>query len=131
MEQRIHYNNMEKLPSGKIDMITIQHAMHHIPPKDYPHIVETFNRVLSKNGFIVLYEHNSRMGDFSTLIDLEHLLFDVVASKKMSYGEFVDTFYARYFTINEWKKIFSPFEEYFTLETHSADRSFYMFLRRK
>ena len=128
----VHYDNMAELPDNAIDMITIQHAMHHIDPKEFPKIIGTFNRVLTKDGFIVLYEHNSRMDDFSTLIDLEHLLFDVVASKKTTYDEFVKSFYARYFAIAEWKKIFSKyFTDYFTLETYSADRSFYMFLRRK
>ena len=128
----IHYDNMDKLPTNSIDMITIQHVMHHIDPKEFPKIIDMFNRVLTKDGFIVLYEHNSRMDDFSTLIDLEHHLFDVVASKKTSYDKFVKSFYAKYFNISQWETIFSKhFKDYFTLETYSADRSFYMFLKKK
>ena len=128
----VHYNNMDKIPSNSIDLITIHHVLHHIKPNEFKKIIEMYNRVLTNDGIIVLYEHNSKMDDFATMIDLEHLLFDVVVSKKISYNNFIKTFYARYYTIKQWKHIFNKyFVDYFTLETYSSDKSFYLFMKRK
>ena len=128
----VHYNNMDKIPSNSIDLITIHHALHHIESNEFKKIIEMYNRVLTNDGIIVLYEHNSKMDDFATMIDLEHLLFDVVVSKKISYNNFIKTFYARYYTIKQWKHIFNKyFVDYFTLETYSSDKSFYLFMKRK
>jgi ubiquinone/menaquinone biosynthesis C-methylase UbiE len=128
----VHFDNMTKLPSNKIDVIFISHVMHHIDKKEYPKIMEMFDRVLTKNGVVILYEHNCRGDDaFAAIIDLEHLMYDI-AAKKITYGRFGETFYADYYNIAQWRQIFSKyFVDYFTLEKQSLDRSFYMFLRRK
>lgn len=127
----VHYNDMAKLPSNKVDIIFISHVMHHIEKKEYPKIMEMFDRVLTKNGIMVLYEHNCRSDDeFAAIIDLEHLMYDI-AAKKITYVRFGETFYADYYNIAQWRKIFAKyFEDYFMLEKHSLDRSFYMLLRR-
>lgn len=128
----VHTNNLKKIPSNKIDLITIQHVMHHINYKEFPKIIEEFNRMLTKNGVIVLYEHNTHNNNMSTIVDLEHLLFDVVAAKKTTYSNFLKTNYMEYFKINQWKKIFSKyFKSYKIIELNNLDNSFYMFLHRK
>ena len=127
----VHYNNMDKIPSNSIDLITIFHVLHHINPNDYPNIIDTFNRILSKDGVIILYEHNSYHEPFSLLIDLEHMLYDVVTSKKMTYEEFVLDFYAEYLKLEQWQNIFSKhFTVCKSIIPHSIDRSFYLFLKR-
>lgn len=128
----VHYDDMKKIPSNRIDLITITHVLHHINKKEFPKIISEFNRILTQRGIIVLYEHNSNKSNFSTLIDLEHMLYDIVTGHVESYSKFIDNFYAEYFTIDQWKIVFSAyFKEYFTLEKYSVDKSFYLFLRRK
>ena len=128
----IHASKLQKIPSNKIDLITIQHVMHHINAKKFSDLIEEFNRILTKNGVIVLYEHNTHNDNMSTIVDLEHLLFDVVVSKKTSYSNFLKTNYMEYFKINQWKKIFSKyFKSYKIIELNNLDNSFYMFLYRK
>ena len=128
----VHANNLKKIPKNKIDLITIQHVMHHINSKDFPKIIKEFDRILTKNGVIVLYEHNTHNDNMSTIVDLEHLLFDVVAAKKISYSNFLKTNYMEYFKINQWKKIFSKyFKSYKIIELNNLDNSFYMFLHKK
>lgn len=127
----VHYDKMDEMPSNKINVIFISHVLHHIKKNEFPKIIEMFKRILTKDGIIVLYEHNCGNDEFSTIIDLEHLMYDI-AAKKITYDKFIKTFYAEYFTIAQWKNIFKKyFEEYFTIEKYSLDRSFYMFFRVK
>lgn len=128
----IHADNLKKIPTKKIDLITIQHVMHHINSKEFPKIIKEFDRMLTKNGVIVLYEHNTHNDNISTIVDLEHLLFDVVVAKKISYSNFLKTNYMEYYKIHQWKKIFSKyFKSYKIIELNNLDNSFYMFLHRK
>ena len=106
--------------------------MHHIDSKNFPNIINHFNRILTKTGIIVLYEHDTHNDIMHIVVNLEHLLYDVVASKKISYSNFLKTNYMEYFKINQWKKIFNKyFKSYKIIELNNVDNSFYMFLKRK
>ncbi len=133
-----HYNKLSNIKDKSIDLITIFHSLHHIKENEYNYILDNFNRILSDKGVIVLYEHNnnssSNSNDIANLIDLEHCLYDVVLSQKLTYEQFVDTkhFYAKYLQMNKWENIFSKyFKKYYYYEMHNIDNSFFMFFRRK
>jgi ubiquinone/menaquinone biosynthesis C-methylase UbiE len=128
----VHFNDIHKIPDNSIDLITMQHTLHHIKLKYFPLLISFFNRVLTDNGILVLYEHDTHNDDMSTIVDLEHLIYDVVATKKNTYNEFLNSNYMEYFTINQWKKIFSKyFVSYKIIELHNSDNSFYMFFTKK
>lgn len=129
-----HYDKLSNIKDKSIDLITIFHSLHHIKENEYNYILDNFNRILSDKGVIVLYEHNNTSNDIANLIDLEHCLYDVVLSQKLTYEQFVDTknFYAKYLQINQWENIFSKyFKKYYNYEMHNIDNSFFMFFRRK
>lgn len=128
----IHFNNINEISDNSIDLITIQHTLHHIESKYFPLLISFFNRILTDNGIIVLYEHDINNQDMSTIVDLEHLLYDVSVTKKNTYGEFLNNNYMKYFKINQWKNIFSKyFVPYKIIELNNIDNSFYMFLMKK
>jgi ubiquinone/menaquinone biosynthesis C-methylase UbiE len=126
----IHFNDMDNL-NTTVDLITISHVMHHIDDKFYPKIIDTFNRILSANGIIMLYEHECSHNNMAPIINLEHCLYDVVNSKKETYTTFVKGFYAKYLSIGKWEAVFSKyFKPIDVIKLNNADNSFYMFLKR-
>lgn len=127
----IHFDHMDEMKS-KVELITISHVMHHIDYKLYPKILAMFDRVLSKNGLIMLYEHDCSHNNMAPIINVEHCLYDVVNSKKMTYDAFVKDFYAKYLSIKKWEAVFSKyFKPVHTIELKNADNSFYVFFKRK
>ena len=128
-----HYNKLSNIKDKSIDLITIFHSLHHIKESEYDYIMNNLNRILSNKGIIVLYEHNNNNYNIAKLIDLEHCLYDVVLSQKLTYKQFIDTtyFYAKYLQINQWENVFSKyFKKYYYYEMHNLDNSFFMFLRK-
>lgn len=108
----IHYDNMKKLPKKSIDLIMAAYVLHHISPNEYPKIAKTFDCALSRKGYIILKEHDASVIS-DELLDLIHLLFDVVISQTMTYKHFCKTYDANYFPIKYWigvlSKYFVPF----------------------
>ena len=125
-----HFNDISDITT-KVDLITVNHVLHHIKAKDYPKIVKLFDRILTKNGLIVLYEHDCDNKKMSTIINLEHMIFDVCGTKKMTYDHFVKGFYAKYLSIDKWKKIFSAhFTAVNIIKLNNVDNSAYIFFKR-
>ena len=127
----IHSNDTHKIKHNSVDLIILQHVLHHINKKQFPDIISFFNNILTKTGTIVLYEHDSYDKNISNVIDLEHILYDIVMSKKISYSDYFKNNYAEYFSLKEWMKIFSKYFKVFKiLEIHNIDNSFYLFFKK-
>jgi ubiquinone/menaquinone biosynthesis C-methylase UbiE len=128
----VNYNNISKIPDNSVDLITMFHTLHHIPTKEYGNILKTFHRILTKDGCMVLYEHNCSEKNWAGLIDIEHALFDVVVSKKKIYSTYVKTYYSKYLSIIKWESLFKKagFNKYFQTEIHNTDNSVYMYFQK-
>lgn len=129
----IHYDCMKNIPDNSIDLITAFHTLHHIPSKEYPNIMNQFHRILSTNGVIVIYEHNCTSNEWAGIIDIEHALYDIIVSKKISYNKFTQTsHYAKYLSISKWKTLFenAGFKEYNSKELNNKDNSFYLYFQK-
>jgi 2-polyprenyl-3-methyl-5-hydroxy-6-metoxy-1,4-benzoquinol methylase len=126
----IHTNNLEKIPSNSIDVITCFHVLHHIPDNLYKTILSNLYRILSKNGVMCIYEHNASSKEWSYIIELEHMLYDVVLEKKIAYSKFTKTHYSKYLSIPKWTNLFTEYGFNVTSikELSNLDNSFYMFL---
>jgi 2-polyprenyl-3-methyl-5-hydroxy-6-metoxy-1,4-benzoquinol methylase len=131
----IHTNKMHDkniMEDNSVDLIMAMHVLHHINMKEIKTIIKTFDRILSKKGIIILYEHDCNSVLMKNLIDLEHIIFDVVISKKITYEKFIKSYFAEYKTKEEFEKIFSKyFKKYKTIELNNKDNSFYHFFSRK
>ena len=117
-----------------VDLISAFHVLHHIKKNQYGKIIDIFNNVLSADGKIVLYEHDSSSTskNMAFLLDLEHCLFDVVVAHSLTFTKFVKGFYAEYMSIQEWNDVFSKyFIPYKTKKLNNANKSFYTYYRRK
>ena len=127
----VNFNNMDTIKSNSIDLITVFHSLHHIKESEYNKILNMFNRVLTKNGIIVLYEHNNNNIRLQELIDIQHCLYDNVMTQKLTYNEFIETFYAQYLNINKWEQTFSKYFKLFNkIEMKNIDNSVYLFFKK-
>lgn len=127
----IHFDDIDNIKT-KVNLITVYHTLHHINNKFYPKIIELFNRILTDDGIIVLYEHDCINEKRAYIIDIEHILYDCVISKKETYDDYIKNNYTKYLSVDEWKDVFSKyFESAGELRLNNKDYSFYMFLRRK
>jgi ubiquinone/menaquinone biosynthesis C-methylase UbiE len=127
----IHFDDIDKMKST-VDLITISHVMHHIDSKLYPKILALFDRILSKNGLIMLYEHDCTNNNMAPIINVEHCLYDVVNSQKLTYDAFTKDFYAKYLCKKKWESVFKKyFKPVHTIELNNADNSFYTFFKRR
>lgn len=125
--------DMKKIPDESIDLITCFHTLHHIPKKEYDYILSNFYRILSIDGCLVLFEHNCTDKEWASLIDLEHAIYDVIVSKKISYVNFVENeHYAKYLSINNWLKLFQKygFKQHMVKKLKNRDNSFYLYLTK-
>jgi ubiquinone/menaquinone biosynthesis C-methylase UbiE len=128
----INSSKLNTISNNSIDMISAFHVLHHINSKEYEYLFNEFYRILSPDGFIVIYEHDCDNNDMSILIDLEHALYDIVASQKITWNNFIKSFYAKYMSKNMWKKMFenAGFKLYKSIELNNLDNSFYMFFKK-
>jgi SAM-dependent methyltransferase len=125
--------NMKNISSKCVDLITCFHTLHHIPQTEYANILQNFHRILSDKGCVVIYEHNCESKEWAGIIDLEHAFYDIIVSKKLSYNNFVKKeHYAKYLSIDNWKKLFAKFgfKVFFISETKNKDNSFYMYFTK-
>ena len=127
-----HTNDLNKIESNSISLITCFHTFHHIPNNLYEGIITHLYRILNSNGILVLYEHDAPSIEWSQIIDLEHILYDVTLSKKMTYSKFLKMHYAKYLNIKEWMTLFKKynFKIIKTKKIKSLDNSFYLFIRK-
>ena len=93
-------------------------------------IVDDFNRILSKNGSIVLVEHNSDGDDFNKLLDLQHMIYDTVISQNITYTDYKKTYYSNYKSENKWNMIFSKFKPLHTIHTKKIDKTYFCIYKK-
>lgn len=121
----IPVDKLGEIPSNSIDFILLSHVLHHIPDADITQYIEQFRRILSSNGVIVLYEHDCVSKEFGHLLDLQHMMYDVVLSQTLTYDKFLESHYANYKSAATWYKLFKTFNSCNKIDTKSTDRSFY------
>jgi ubiquinone/menaquinone biosynthesis C-methylase UbiE len=126
----VHYDEMDKLPSDSIDYIFAGHVLHHINKTEHIKIIKMFNRVLTKKGIIVISEHNVTVISHE-LVDLIHMLFDVVIAKQQTYKKFCSNYKANYFPKLYWINLFKPyFTLYNTIDQKTSDATVGLYFKR-
>ena len=125
--------SMKTIPDNSIDLILASYVLHHLTDKEIKDTLENFYRILSKNGSIILIEHDSSNKNFNYLLDLQHMLYDTVISQNITYSKFKKTHYSNYKSLSKWNKIFTEVNN-FKLEKiikdKSLDKSYYAIYKK-
>jgi len=85
-------------PDNYFDCITCFLTLHHI--KDLLITLNEINRILKKDGFIILYEHDVWYDYDSIIINIQHDVYQYIYSEKTGY-------YSKYYNFYEWDLIFN------------------------
>jgi hypothetical protein len=127
----IHYDKMKTIKSNSVDFINARHVLHHINPAEHTHIINHFNRILTKNGFIVVSEHGME-NTTDSMIDLLHLLFGVVVSQVSDYKKFCKSYYAQYYPKKYWINLFkNKFKLYDSTDYKVVDSTVTLYFNKK
>ena len=127
----IFMNNLKLIKNKSIDVILTSHTLHHIPDDEIKIIIEEFNRILSDTGILVLKEHDSPDKKFNKLLDMQHIIYDVVISQTINYDNFIKKFYSNYKSIKDWNILFSKFYTLKILKLKTYDNSFISIYKKK
>ena len=120
----IFMNDLKAIPDKSIDVILASHTLHHIPDNEIKIIIEEFNRTLSENGILILKEHDCPDKKFNKLLDIQHMIYDVVISQTTNYDTFLNKFYSNYKNIKDWNNFFSKFYSIKIIKLNTNDNSF-------
>jgi ubiquinone/menaquinone biosynthesis C-methylase UbiE len=80
-----------------IDFCTILMVIHHI--EHFDKFLINLNRVMKKNSYLVIKEHNVINKDFAQLCDIQHYIYDEVY-----FGKKMEKYSTRYYSIKDLKK---------------------------
>jgi ubiquinone/menaquinone biosynthesis C-methylase UbiE len=122
---------MSIIPNESIDVIMASHVLHHLTDNEIKSTIKEFERILSKNGTIIIQEHDSLNKEFNKLLDFQHFMYDVVLSQTTTYDELKETFYSNYKPKRDWHRLFKNFKIKRIYDKGSFDRSFYCIYERK
>lgn len=103
--------NFEFISETKVDIpfdvqfnrIVIMQTLHHV--KDMANMMYEINRVSSPGGIVIIREHDCRDAAMSTLIDIEHMAYDVLIDNH-SLDNFQKTYYGKYRSKFQWTALF-------------------------
>jgi ubiquinone/menaquinone biosynthesis C-methylase UbiE len=90
----------------QFDCITVLQTMHHVQQLDI--MMRELNRVTTPGGIVILREHDCDSMQLSWLIDLEHMMYDIVVDGS-DIVEWRKTYYGQYQNKKEWSEIFKKF----------------------
>jgi SAM-dependent methyltransferase len=127
----IHYDKMGKIKSNSVDFIQARHVLHHINPVEHINIIKNFSRILTDDGIIIIGEHDME-NSLVDIVDLIHLLFDVVVSQSTTYIKFIDSYYASYHTKTYWINLLSKnFTLYNETDYKVPDATITLYFKKK
>ena len=87
----------------RFNRITIMQTLHHV--KNLSDMMYEINRVSTPGGIVIIREHDCTTPSMSTLIDIEHIMYDVVVHGH-SLDKFRETYYGSYKSKKRWTAIF-------------------------
>jgi SAM-dependent methyltransferase len=81
-------NKPLKIEKNSMDLITTTHVLHHIDGLDF--VLKELNRILKKDKFLVITEHDVMTTNENILVDIEHAFFE-----RVMYNNFKDLPYMK------------------------------------
>lgn len=133
-EKNIKYIPSEKLSETniKVDLIIVSHTIHHINDEIIKERLKTFEKILNKDGIIVLKEHDIDNPIKRKLVELKHIIYDVIIDFKFTYKQQIKEEISNYKSIFEWNKFFSKFKFIrYERNNKSNDWTYFAFYSKK
>jgi ubiquinone/menaquinone biosynthesis C-methylase UbiE len=114
------------LKDDSFDVIIIMVTMHHMNEHTLYNLLPNINRLLKKNGIIIIKEHDAINQELTNIIDWEHHLYHIFKSKE---NDFTENNLTKYLTkfINNYKsklKYDEIFKSYNFIPVKELDRQF-------
>ncbi len=83
---------------NSMDLITLFMVLHHV--KEIDQLLKSIYNVLSKNGILIIREHDANSTELKTLIDVQHALYSILHIGQ-EYDYFRRTYYGNYYSKKE------------------------------
>jgi ubiquinone/menaquinone biosynthesis C-methylase UbiE len=91
------------LPSESIDLILVFQVLHHV--HELFKLLSEARQVLKNDGYLLLREHDCQTLKTAQLIDIEHMMYDLVVDGTMSYDQMIKSYYAIYRPHQSWENL--------------------------
>ena len=111
--QKFNYDFIESdnpiLPhkTGLFDCVSVLQTLHHVP--HLTTIMLELNRVMAIGGILILREHDCDSKNMERLIDLEHIMYDVVVDGA-DISSWRESYYGRYRAKKWWVSLFEVYQ---------------------
>eukprot|EP01080_Neovahlkampfia_damariscottae_P003445 gene3445-6094_t len=94
--------NSKQLPfeNNEFSIIFCLMSLHHI--KNLDENLNEIYRILKPGSYLFIREHDSNEKNFNIFLDIVHGLYALVLSNPQEWPDFLDTYYATYFSQKEW-----------------------------
>jgi len=104
-------NNYKPIPSEiiadeSVDLVTCHIGLHHCPPEMLDGYMSSIKRILRKDGFFIIRDHDVKSEEMATFVSLVHTVFNLglIVPYETDHAEFKS-----FKPIEEWSKIISGF----------------------
>lgn len=104
----------------KFELVSLFQVMHHVPVNQRKKLIQNISNVMTKNGILLLREHNCKSKEDSMLIDVEHGIWDNSVNKV---DGFFETYYGEYGSTEYWTSLFSSCG-FLLVETYFEDKTY-------
>lgn len=98
------------LPDNSIDLIIIMVTLHHMSDETIHNLLRNIERILKKDGYVIIKEHNMNDYNLKQIIDWEHHLYHLMSDHKnidIDIDKYIETFINNYKSKEEYDKLFN------------------------
>lgn len=107
----ITWNNQYiDLPDNSIDLIILMVTLHHMTDETISNLLKNIQRILKRDGFVIIKEHNMDDHNDKIIIDWEHHLYHLMSDHKnenIDMNRYIETFINNYKSKAEYDQLFN------------------------
>lgn len=123
-------SELSTIPDNSINCIHASHTLHHASDVEIKEYIANFYRIIPPGGIFVLYEHDCPSKYFGNLLDITHVLFDVVLTQITTFEEFNKNWISNYKSKKQWDNLFKgKFRQLKVLKKPSVNNNYYCIYR--
>jgi ubiquinone/menaquinone biosynthesis C-methylase UbiE len=106
-------NHYLDLPDNSIDLIIIMVTIHHMSDETIYNLLKNIQRILKKDGYVIIKEHNMVNYNVKQLIDWEHHLYHLMSDHKntnINIDKYIETFINNYKSKEDYDQLFDSID---------------------